>query len=407
MLDVIRLRVLVAVARHGSVTAAARALNYAQPSISHHIARLEAETGARLLQRAGRGVRLTDAGRLLAERAEEIIGRLDAAEAELAAHVGLRQGRVRLAAFPSALGTIVPAAAARLEAETPGMDLMLTEAEPPEALRMLRAGYVDVALVFQHYQQDADPAPPTAAEEGTRGRLLLDEPVHLVTPASPVAHGTAAGPGPAAAHGTAPGSGAIAAHAAASGHSAPSAPGTQSGHGTLPARNGAAARRAPGGHTGPSAHSAAAGHSGHSGHSGPAGHTGPGPAPGGGLADLAAYADHRWIAGCERCRSYLIRQCALAGFTPKVAFTTDDYVAVQALVAAGLGVTTLPGLCLRAARHPGIVATALPGARRHVFAVTYGDPPDPPATSRLLDVLAQAAGMDLASGPGQPPNTGN
>src|SRR5450755_1998702 len=180
MLDVIRLRVLVAVARHGSVTAAARALNYAQPSISNHIARLEAETGARLLQRAGRGVRLTDAGRLLAERAEEIIGRLDAAEAELAAHVGLREGRVRLAAFPSALGTIVPAAA-RLEAETPGMDLMLTEAEPPEAVRMLRAGYVDVALVFQHYQQDTDPAPPSAAEDGTRGRLLLDEPVHLVT----------------------------------------------------------------------------------------------------------------------------------------------------------------------------------------------------------------------------------
>jgi DNA-binding transcriptional LysR family regulator len=299
MLDVIRLRVLVAVARHGSVTGAARALNYAQPSISHHIARLEAETGARLLQRAGRGVRLTDAGRLLAERAEEIIGRLDAAEAELAAHIGLREGRVRLAAFPSALGTIVPAAAARLEAQTPGMDLMLTEAEPPEALRMLRAGYVDVALVFQHYQAGTDPEPPSPSPEGTRGRLLLDEPVHLVTAADPAA---------------------------------------------------GAAR-----------------------------------------PELADYAGHRWIAGCERCRSYLIRQCALAGFTPKVAFTTDDYVAVQALVAAGLGVTTLPGLCLRAARHPGIAVTELPGARRHVFAVTYGDPPDPPATARLLEVLTEAA----------------
>src|ERR1700683_2469093 len=88
MLDVTRLRVLVAVARTGSVTAAAQALNYAQPSISHHIARLEAETGARLLQRAGRGVRLTDAGRLLAERAEEIIGRLDDAENEPAAPLG-------------------------------------------------------------------------------------------------------------------------------------------------------------------------------------------------------------------------------------------------------------------------------------------------------------------------------
>ena len=298
MLDVTRLRVLVAVSRHGSVTAAARALNYAQPSISHHIARLEAETGARLLQRAGRGVRLTDAGRLLAERAEEIIGRLDAAENELAAHVGLRQGRVRLASFPSALGTIVPAAAARLEAESPGMDLMLAEAEPPEALRMLRAGYVDVALVFRHYQQDADPEPPGADEEGARGRLLLDEPVHLVTPAV----------------------------------TRPDAP-----------------------------------------------------------PDLARYARYRWIAGCERCRGYLVRQCAQAGFTPKIAFTTDDYVAVQALVAAGLGVTTLPGLCLRAARHPGISAVPLPGARRHVFVMTYGEPPDPPATARLIDVLALAA----------------
>jgi DNA-binding transcriptional LysR family regulator len=304
MLDVTRLRVLVAVARHGSVTAAARALNYAQPSISHHIARLEAETGARLLQRAGRGVRLTDAGRLLAERAEEIIGRLDAAENELAAHVGLRQGRVRLASFPSALGTIVPAAAARLEAESPGMDLMLTEAEPPEALRMLRAGYVDVALVFRHYQQDADPGPPAAEEEGARGRLLLDEPIHLVT--------QAAGGEP-------------------------------------------------------------------------------------GEPDLAAYATRRWIAGCERCRGYLLRQCALAGFTPKISFTTDDYVAVQSLVAAGLGVTTLPGLCLRAARHPGVWAVPLPGARRHVFAMTYGEPPDPPATARLIDVLAHVGRAEPAA----------
>lgn len=310
MLDVTRLRVLVAVARHGSVTAAARALNYAQPSISHHIARLEAETGARLLQRAGRGVRLTDAGRLLAERAEEIIGRLDAAENELAAHVGLREGRVRLAAFPSALGTIVPAAAARLEAESPGMDLKLAQAEPAEALHMLRTGDVDVALVFRHYQQDADPQPPGADEGGARGTLLLDEPVHLVTPADPV----------------------------------------------------------------------------------PAAASAPPPGP----PDLAAYAQRRWIAGCERCRGYLIRQCALAGFTPNIAFTTDDYVAVQALVAAGLGVTTLPGLCLRAVRHPGIRAIPLPGARRHVFAMTYGDPPDPPATARLIDVLALAAD-------GQPP----
>jgi DNA-binding transcriptional LysR family regulator len=317
MLDVTRLRVLVAVARYGSVTAAARALNYAQPSVSHHIARLEAETGARLLQRAGRGVRLTDAGRLLAERAEEILGRLDAAENELAAHVGLREGRVRLAAFPSALGTIVPAAAACLETESPGMDLMLTEAEPPEALRMLRAGYVDVALVFRHYQESADAGPPGGDDEGARGVLLLDEPVHLIT--------SAARPPEAIPPGT---------------------PGTSG-------------------------------------------------APG--AADLAAYAGRRWIAGCERCRGYLLRQCALAGFTPKIAFTTDDYIAVQALVAAGLGVATLPDLALRSARHPGVCTVPISGARRHVFAMTYGEPPDPPATARLIEVLMRAAKPDRSA----------
>jgi len=302
MLDVTRLRVLEAVARNGSVTAAARELNYAQPSVSHHLARLEAETGATLFQRAGRGIRLTDAGRLLAERAAEILGRMDAAENELAAHVGLREGRVRLAAFPSALGTLVPAAAARLHTVHPGIDLMLTEAEPPEALRMLRAGYVDVAVIFRHEQTESTPG--EEEDEGTRGILLLDEPVYLVTPAS-----ATAGPG-----------------------------------------------------------------------------------------GLAGYAAERWIAGCERCRDHLLRQCAQAGFDPKIAFTTDDYVAVQALVAAGLGVATLPGLALRAARHPGVAARPLAGTRRRVSALVYGAPPDPPATTLLLEVLAEA---------GQSPHTGD
>ena len=319
MLDVTRLRVLVAVARHGSVTAAARALNYAQPSVSHHLSRLEAETGALLTQRAGRGVRLTDAGRLLAERAEEILGRLDAAENELAAHVGLRAGRIRLAAFPSALSTLVPMAAARLEAENPGLDLTLAEAEPPEALRMLRAGYVDVALVFRHYQDGATVSTPGDTDEGTRSRLLLDDPIHLVTRA---ATGTDARPPRGA------------------------------GEPPLP------------------------------------------PWP-----DLADYAEYRWIGGCERCRGYLVWQCELAGFSPKISFTTDDFVAVQALVAAGLGITTLPGLALRAARHPGIQAAPLPGSHRQVLAMTYGEAPEQPAVARLLDVLSVTAGAERPTVP--------
>jgi hypothetical protein len=67
-------------------------------------------------------------------------------------------------------------------------------------------------------------------------------------------------------------------------------------------------------------------------------------------------------------------------------------VAVQALVAAGLGVATLPDLALRAARHPAIRTAELPGARRHVFALLYGEPPDPPATIRLIEALSAAAG---------------
>ncbi|HEY8471319.1 MAG TPA: LysR family transcriptional regulator [Natronosporangium sp.] len=93
MLDLVRLRVLAAVAAHGSVTKAAEHPHYAQPSVSHHLARLEAETGARLVQRVGRGIRLTPEGELLARRAAEIVGRVDAAEADLAAMVGLRTGR--------------------------------------------------------------------------------------------------------------------------------------------------------------------------------------------------------------------------------------------------------------------------------------------------------------------------
>jgi DNA-binding transcriptional LysR family regulator len=303
------------------VTAAARSLNYAQPSVSHHLARLEAETGARLTQRSGRGIRLTDAGRLLAGRAEEILGRLDAAERELAAHVEQRQERIRLAVFASALATIVPAALSRLAAGHPGIDLLLAEAEPPEAMRMLRAGQVDVALVSRH-TQNGTPVGPPATADGARTRLILDEQIHLVT--RPRHRGTAGQPGAAQ-------------------------PGADQPGGGQPVAGEA------------------------------------------GTPDLAAHAHSPWIAGCEHCRGHLIWLCQHAGFSPKIAFTTDDHVAAQALVAAGLGVTIMPGLAINAARHPGIHAQPLPGAWRQVLAVTYGQPPDPRAVDHLLDILTLAA----------------
>src|ERR671937_56477 len=173
MLDVSRLRVIDAVARHGSVTAAARELHYSQPSVTHHLARLEAETGAQLLQRVGRGIRLTPAGRLLADRAAEIIGRIDAADAELAAHVGLTAGRVRLAGFASAIGSLVVPAAAALAREHPGLEIGSMDTHPPDALELLRTGRVEVAIVFR-YDDAEDEAP------GLRLHYLLDDPMYVL-----------------------------------------------------------------------------------------------------------------------------------------------------------------------------------------------------------------------------------
>src|ERR671923_117680 len=173
MLDVTRLRVIDAVARHGSVTAAARELHYSQPSVTHHLTRLEAETGAHLLQRVGRGIRLTQAGQLLADRAAEIIGRIDAAGAELSAHVGLTAGRVRLAGFASAIGSLVPAAVATLAARHPGLEIGSMDTHPPDALELLRTGRVEVAIVFRY--DDAEEEAP-----GIRLHYLLDDPMYLL-----------------------------------------------------------------------------------------------------------------------------------------------------------------------------------------------------------------------------------
>src|SRR5436190_12816378 len=149
MLDVNRLRVIDAVARHGSVTAAAKELHYSQPSVTHHLSRLEAETGAQLLQRVGRGIRLTPAGQLLADRAAEIIGRIDAASSELSAHVGLTAGRVRVAAFASAISSLVPLALTTLTNRHPNLTIGLTDAHPPDAIELLRTGEIEVAIIFR------------------------------------------------------------------------------------------------------------------------------------------------------------------------------------------------------------------------------------------------------------------
>ncbi|HET6672982.1 MAG TPA: LysR substrate-binding domain-containing protein, partial [Agromyces sp.] len=105
-------------------------------------------------------------------------------------------------------------------------------------------------------------------------------------------------------------------------------------------------------------------------------------------SSLTDHRDSRWVGGCDRCRAHLIELCASEGFEPRIAYSTDDMVAIQALVAAGMGVATIPGLALRAHRHPDVTAFEIPGAERHIFVATYGDPPDPPPTAALLEVLS-------------------
>ncbi|MDQ0947024.1 DNA-binding transcriptional LysR family regulator [Streptomyces phaeochromogenes] len=286
MMNLVHLKVLAAVARHGSVTEAARELHYSQPSVSHHLSRLEAATGVKLVQRVGRGIRLTPEGELLANRANEIVGRVDAATNELAAQVGLAAGRVRLAANASVLSTIVPKAAATLTEAHPGLTLSVIDRHPVEALQMLRHGEIDVALVFRYAHAPLE-------DEGFRMVHVADDPIYLVS-------------------------------------------------------------RSPD-------------------------------------DSIANHRHSAWIGGCERCQGELTAVCRHYGFTPHIESVCDDMVVVQALVAAGIGVTTLPGLALRAHRLPDVHTTEVPEFPRQIYTVTYGEPPDPPATKALIEAIQEAA----------------
>ncbi|MBD0280652.1 MAG: LysR family transcriptional regulator [Thermoleophilaceae bacterium] len=150
MLDVRRMKVLREVATRGSFSAAAEALNFTQSAVSQHIAALEREAGTQLVDRGSRGVRLTEAGRVLVDHADAILARIDCAEEDLAAIAGLRGGRLRLTCFQSAGATLAPRAVAAFHERHPRVELGMVVAEPDEAADRLRAGEADVAIVYDH-----------------------------------------------------------------------------------------------------------------------------------------------------------------------------------------------------------------------------------------------------------------
>jgi DNA-binding transcriptional LysR family regulator len=127
-------------------------------------------------------VRLTDAGRALVEHADAILARLADAEAELEAIAGLRGGRLRMAAFPSAGATIMPEAIARFRDRHPAVELSLEPADPEPAVVKLRAGEVDLVL-------DITGALRPAREDGIERLHLLDDPMYVALPTGhPLAH---------------------------------------------------------------------------------------------------------------------------------------------------------------------------------------------------------------------------
>jgi molybdate transport repressor ModE-like protein len=176
MLDVRRMKVLREVAARGSFSAAAEALSFTQSAVSQQVAALEREAGTKLVERNGRGIRLTEAGRVLVAHTDAVLARLAEAEEELAAIAGLRGGRLRLASFPSAGATLVPHAVAAFRERYPEVELSLAEAEPEESLPRLKAGDFDLTLSYEYESI------PDAPEPSLQRIHLLDDRMHAALP---------------------------------------------------------------------------------------------------------------------------------------------------------------------------------------------------------------------------------
>lgn len=177
MLDVRRLTVLEAVARHGSFTAAAAALHYSQPAVSQQISALERETGVQLVMRAGRRIWLSDAGIVMTAHARRVLSAIAEAEAALADIAQLRQGTVRLATFPSAGATLVPRAAAAFRSAHPGIVLELTAVPPSDAVHRVLGGSHDAAVILPGLAERELAATGDLVRE-----RLLDDPFYAVLP---------------------------------------------------------------------------------------------------------------------------------------------------------------------------------------------------------------------------------
>jgi DNA-binding transcriptional LysR family regulator len=295
MLDTQRLLTFAAVIRTGSFAAAARELGYTQPGVSQQMRALERGLGADLFVRSGRGLKLSVQGEVLAGRAEALLADIKATEERINAVSRLRNGRVRVCAFPSANATLVPKALSTLRAEQLGLEVELFEQEPPDSLDGLGRGDHDVVVAFHYGDQHP------AEQEGEVTITLLEEPLVLLLPDS---------------------------HPFA--------------------------RRKQ--------------------------------------IELKDLSDERWVAGCVRCREEFVRACSEAGFEPRIDVTTDDNLAVQSQVVAGLGLAVMPNMVQSFVRHPRLRTRALLPVRKRVITATYlAARGGSPAVNQMLRALRRAA----------------
>jgi DNA-binding transcriptional LysR family regulator len=297
MLDVRRMKVLREVAAQGSFSAAAEALSFTQSAISQQVAALERETGTKLVERGPRGIRLTQAGEVVVKHADAVLARLSCAEEELQALAGLRGGKLSMSTFQSAGATLLPRAIAAFADRYPEVELGLITAEPEAATQLLRAGELDLAVI---YDFDAEGG---GLDEALDAVALIEDRYELLL-----------------------------------------------------------ARDHP-------------------------------------LADknrirMSDLADERWInsTGASGCSLIVRRACQQAGFEPRVAFETDEILAIQALVANGMGVSLMPQLALNAV-HPGVAVRPLAGEApmRYVYAARLRDAFRSPATGAMQQLLVDTA----------------
>jgi DNA-binding transcriptional LysR family regulator len=294
MLDVRRLRVLREVAAHGSFSAAAEALAYTQSAVSQQIATLEREAGTVLVDRSARGVSLTDAGEALVRHADAILARLADAEAELEAIAGLRGGRLRLVAFPTAGATLAPRAIAAFRERHPAVDITLIPGEPDDGVAALKAGETDIALLIESGFE-------TSHDAAIDRIPVMEDPMYVLLPA---------------------------------------------GH----------------------------------------------PLAGRRRMRLDDLCDDSWIMGSTSTTcpdsAILLRACQSAGFEPRIAFNSDDYLAIQGFVAAGMGVSLIPDLALLALRDDVVVRSLRTRPPvRHIVAGTLAGGYCSPAKQAMLEIL--------------------